>query len=236
MHAFTAVIRVTGSSGLLEQFRERVRWLLVRDIDAGDYTEHHAADRLEYRFDVEKGIPFPAFATASGEYPGLRVEAEWRNEMRAVAGRAVIEGGRLLEERSDRLEGETTGVYVEVTADGELALAMVWQEGRGYAASARRQAYFRFAGGRLEEVEPDAALEDLALGFAADWLWYDESPEEETAVERERYAAYGYAVRGANLRSEALARLRRADSLKFSTLGPEALAARDALLEFLARE
>ena len=233
MHAFTAVIRVTGASGQLEQFRERVRWLLVRDIDAGDYTEHHAADRLEYRFDVEKGIPFPAFATASGEYPGLRVEAEWRNAIRAVAGRAVIEGGRLLEQSSDRLGSEATGVFVEVTPGGELALAMVWQDGRGYAASAHRQAYFRFAGGRVQELQPDEALEDLALGFAADWLWYDESPEEETAVERQRYAAYGYPVRGANLRSEALARLRQADSLRFSTLGPEALPARDAVLELL---
>lgn len=233
MQAFTAVIRVTGSSEQLAAFRERVRWLLVRDIDAGNYTEHHAAERLEYRFVVEKGIPFPAFATASGEYPELRVEAEWRNEMRAVAGRAVIERGRLLEQSTDPLQGEGTGVYAEIAPDGELALAMVWKDGRGYAASAHRQAYFRFENGRLAEIEPDAALEEQALAFAADWLWYDESPEEETTVERQRYADYGYPVRGANLRSEQLARLRRSDSLKFSSLGPEANAARDALLKFL---
>jgi hypothetical protein len=233
LHGYTAVIRVTGSSGQLEQFRERVRWLLVRDIDAGDYTEHHAAGRLEYRFVAEKGIPFPAFATASAEYPGLRVQAEWRNEMRALAGQAVIEGGRLLEQSSGSLAQDATGVLVEVAPDGELTLAMVWQDGRGYAATAHRQAYFRFAQGRLEAIEPDQALEDLALGFAAGWLWYNEAPEEETAVERQRYAAYGYPVRGANLRSEALARLRRCDSLRFCTLSAEALPARDALLALL---
>ena len=51
----------------------------------------------------------------------------------------------------------------------------------------------------LEPREPiDAGLlgelDRLANGFAADWLWFDESPPEETAVERARYAAYGFKV------------------------------------------
>ena len=37
---FTAVVRVTGA-GRLADFRERLRWLLARDPDAEDYTEHH---------------------------------------------------------------------------------------------------------------------------------------------------------------------------------------------------
>ena len=91
---FRAVVRVTGP-GRLEDFRERVRWLMVRDIDAEDYTEHHAEGLLEYRFEPKLGIPFPAFVTASGDFPELRVEAEWQHG--GVRGRAVIENGRLVE-------------------------------------------------------------------------------------------------------------------------------------------
>ena len=45
---FTAVVRITGA-GRLADFRERLRWLLVRDPDAEDFTEHHTAGVLEYR-------------------------------------------------------------------------------------------------------------------------------------------------------------------------------------------
>jgi hypothetical protein len=92
--AFTAVVRVTGP-GRLEDFREHVRWLMVRDVDAEAYTEHHSEGVLEYRFEPRLGIPFPTFVAASNEFPELRVEAEW--EHRGVRGRAVIENGRLVE-------------------------------------------------------------------------------------------------------------------------------------------
>jgi len=254
--AFTAVIRVTGRPENFDAFRERVRWLLVRDIDAEPYSEHHTADRLEYRFEIARGIPFPAFANATLEFPDLRVEAEWRDAPRAVAGRAVIEGGRLLESsRSALADGGPLGVDVTLSAHGELVLAMACRAERdalyGYAASADRHAYFRFESGglRLAEgaaerwsadgepipAEEFAALEDLAFEFAADWLWYDESPAEDTALERRRYAEYGYAPRGANVKSGQLARLREAGaqedgSVRFSTLDAAGLRARDALL------
>lgn len=94
-----AVIRVTGGSAAqLEDFRERVRWLLVRDEDAPEYEENHAAERLEYRFDITRGIPFPAFVTVSQHFIGVRVEAEWPLHGRAPAGRAVIELGKLMRE------------------------------------------------------------------------------------------------------------------------------------------
>ena len=90
---FTAVVRVTGT-GRLADFRERLRWLMVRDVDAEAYTEHHAEGVLEYRFEPKTGIPFPAFAAASGEFPELRVEAEWEHD--GVRGRAVLENGRVV--------------------------------------------------------------------------------------------------------------------------------------------
>jgi hypothetical protein len=91
---FTAVVRVTGI-GRLEEFREHVRWLMVRDIDAEACTEHHAEGVLEYRFAPKLGIPFPTFVAASGEFPELRIEAQWEHGGRR--GRAVIENGRLVE-------------------------------------------------------------------------------------------------------------------------------------------
>ena len=92
--AFHAVVRVTGT-GRLDEFREHVRWLMVRDVDAEACTEHHAEGALEYRFEPKLGIPFPTFVAASGEYPELRVEAVW--EHAGKRGRAVIENGRLVE-------------------------------------------------------------------------------------------------------------------------------------------
>jgi hypothetical protein len=89
------VVRVTGSAGRFEEFRERVRWLLVRDPDVDPYTEHHGAGGLEYRFRIEKGIPFPTFVAASTEFPELRVEAAWEQD--SSKGGVVIEGGRPVE-------------------------------------------------------------------------------------------------------------------------------------------
>ena len=89
---FTAVVRVTGDGGRFEEFRERVRWLLVRDPDVDPYTEHHSAGGLEYRFEMEKGLPFPTFIAASGEFPELRVEAEWDRD--GKRGGVAIEAGR----------------------------------------------------------------------------------------------------------------------------------------------
>jgi hypothetical protein len=143
---FTAVIRVAGP-GRLQDFRERVRWLMVRDIDAEAYVEHHAGDALEYRFELKKGIPFPAFTAASSEFPELRVEAEWRNAAQGVRGRAVIESGRLVDQESVPLDDELLGIALETGAEGEIRLGLgcarhteAWL---GYAVSESRHAYFR---------------------------------------------------------------------------------------------
>jgi hypothetical protein len=92
---FSAVVRVTGSAGRFEDFQERVRWLLVRDLDAEPYTEHHAPGQLEYHFQLSKGLPFPAFVTATAEFPELRVEVHWDKD--GARGGAAIEGGRLVD-------------------------------------------------------------------------------------------------------------------------------------------
>ena len=223
---FTAVVRITGA-GRLADFRERLRRLMIEDIDAEDYTEHHADGVLEYRFEPRQGIPFPAFTSASSEFPELRVEAEWDHD--GVRGRAVIENGKLSQEST--LDAEL--VDVEVAGDGHVVLAMACRKSAdgllGYAATGERHTYFRFRDGKLELVDPespDEALEDVAFAFVEDWIWYD---EEEAPLERARYASYGYPVRGANVRSQKLALLRSSEG-RFSSLDADAQAAREALL------
>lgn len=232
---FTAVVRVSGA-GRLADFQERLRWLMVRDPEAEDYTEHHADGRLEYRFAPRKGIPFPAFAEASRAFPELRVEAEWERD--GVRGLAVIEDGKVIEQATRGAPGDAA-IDVTVEEDGRLALAMACRrvEGAwiGYAAAAERHTYFRYEAGRLTALDPetpDEALEQIAFGLVDGWIWYD---EEEAALERARYANYGYTVRGANVRSEKLAELRRM-GLRYSTLEPAAREVREALLtQWLAR-
>ena len=235
--AFTAVVRVEGP-GRLGDFRERLRWLMVREIDAEDFIEHHREDRLEYRFVPQKGIPFPAFAAASAEFPELRVQAEWRDALRGVHGRAVIENGRLIEQENAPLADESLACALEVAADGELELAIACAPGGagwlGYVASAGRHAYFELAPARdelrlaedtgarwtaclragrgqaLDQPIDDAlleALERIAFRFAGEWLWFDGEPPEQSALERARYGAHGWPVRGANLKAEQRLRL-----------------------------
>jgi hypothetical protein len=225
---FTAVVRISGA-GRLADFREHLRRLMVRDPDAEDYTEHHGEGFLEYRFAPKRGIPFPALTETSGEFPELRVEAEWDHD--AKRGRAVIEAGRLVEQSQVQ---SGAGVDVAVGEAGRLEFGMVSRtagEGcYGYAATAERHTYFRYRGGALELVAPeapDAELEEVAFGFVGEWIWYD---EEEAGFERARYAGYGFPVRGANLKSEKLAQLRRGDG-RYSTLDAPGREAREQLIE-----
>ena len=225
---FTAVVRITGA-GRLEDFRERLRWLMVRDEDAEDYTEHHGGGALEYRFSPKRGIPFPAFAAASADFPELRVEAEWERD--GERGRAVIESGKLLEQTSASSDEAQVEVRVGDDARLELGLTCKVEQGAviGYAATDSQHTYFRYREGALELLsadQPDAALEDVAFRFVEEWIWYD---EEEAALERVRYANYGYPVRGANLKSEKLALL-RARGGTYSSLEEAAKCARAAIV------
>jgi hypothetical protein len=226
---FTAVVRIKGA-GRLQDFRERLRWLMVGDEDPEEYSEHHAEGVLEYRFAPRRGIPFPAFTAASADFPELQVEAEW--EHHGVRGRALIENGRLVQQAPQLSSRMLLDVAIE--ADGQLKLALACSRRDdaliGYAATADRHTYFRYREGRLELVSPEApddALEEVAFAFVEEWIWYD---EEDAALERARYANYGYPVHGANLRAEKLKLMRDQDVRFFSTLDAQAIEARAALL------
>ena len=226
---FTAVVRITGA-GRLDDFRERLRWLMVREEDAEEYSEHHAEGVLEYRFAPRRGIPFPAFTAASADFPELQVEAQW--EHHGVRGRALIESGRLVQQTPQL--GSSMLLDVAVEADGRLKLALACsrRDGAlvGYAATSDRHTYFRYRDGRLELVGPDApdeALEEVAFAFVEEWIWYD---EEEAVLERARYANYGYPVHGANLRAQKLKLMRDQELRFFSSLDAQAIEAREALV------
>ncbi len=54
-----------------------------------------------------------------------------------------------------------------------------------------------------EPVEPALldALDRVAAELAEAWIWFDAAPAVETAIERQRHAAYGFAVAPANVRA-----------------------------------
>ncbi len=74
----------------------------------------------------------------------------------------------------------------------------------------------------IEEREHQA-LTALADGFVAQWIWFRDAPEEETVLEKERYARLSYPVREANVKSGKLRLLEaRPGGVQVAdTLGPE---------------
>jgi hypothetical protein len=202
---------------------------MVRDPEAEDYTEHHADGLLEYRFEPRRGIPFPAFAECSAEYPELRVEADWEHD--GKRGHAVIENGRVAMDAEGG--AELAGAEIRMGKEGDLEFAFVAEETAagwiGYAVTSDRQTFFRYTDGRLALVgagDADAALEEAAFRLVDEWIWFD---EEEADYERARYEGYGMPVRGANLRSEKIALLRRQEGARWSTLDEKAARVRAAL-------
>lgn len=67
-------------------------------------------------------------------------------------------------------------------------------------------------------------LEQMARAFVAEWIWFAAGAEEETAIERDRFARRAYVVRDANVRSACLHRMRQTSlqsegALEFDTFG-----------------
>ena len=261
-----ATLTVRGDRGLLTAADARIKALLVEEVFEGGFEEHHGDDALSYDFKVRGGVPFPAFALASREFPQLEVLAEWVNVAAGRCGRARIADGKIVDHVEDPVAvgaADAANRCFEVAADGTLQLAValsrrdrnLWV---GYVLNHERDALFeirrndasielRATEGAAEWVhlwrlnaaaegaepqllqppEPlDSAqygeLERLAQDFMAEWIWLREAPAVETAIERDRYARYGYTVRDANVRAAKLQQMRGdADvrqALEYSTL------------------
>lgn len=275
-----ATVTITGEKDAMGACEARLRRLLSSQFLKDEVTEHHGRQALCYDLKIEGGIPFPAFAQASQEFPGLAFVAEWVNVAAGEKGHATLVNGRVTGQSSERMAtraGDEHPVHVEVAPDGRLTLALTLfratrDEWRGYALTATRDALMRVVrspesdaaelyatdGGpewalawrgtllaakfERDALTPPIAIENavfreldqLARSFAADWVWFAAEGREEIAVERERYARYGYTVSTANVRSARLHRL-RADAgegrpLVHSTLGHDELWVKDLIL------
>ena len=110
------------------------------------------------------------------EWIGYALTADQHAFLRLSGGAAVL----------DAADGATTEWAERWTLHGEDAT---------YAELAPR-----------EPIDPAAAadLERLANDFADEWVWFAEAPPDETAIERQRYADYGYRVNAANVRAAKL--------------------------------
>jgi hypothetical protein len=107
------------------------------------------------------------------------------------------------------------GPMLEATDGVELEWAERWRIGADGAAL-----YAELDPREPLEARLATELGRLADQFAGEWVWFDADDPVETAVERSRFADYGYAVREANLRSAKLRSVMRSegDALVFSSL------------------
>lgn len=179
-----ATLTVSGDSAVLPAADARIKALLVEEIFEGGFEEHHGDEALSYDFKVRGGVPFPAFALASQEFPQLAVVAEWVNVAAGRRGRARIADGKIVEHVEDAITtatAETGNRFFSLAADSRLELAFallrrdrdLWN---GYVLNHERDALF--------EIRRDGAVIELRVteGDAAwAWLWRLNSPEAEAA-------------------------------------------------------
>src|SRR5262249_62371033 len=91
-----ASVTVSGERLALIACEARMRRLLSAEFLKGEATERHGEEVLRYDLKVEGGLPFPAFADASREFPQVRFVVDWVN---VAAGERGL-GQRVLGSRS----------------------------------------------------------------------------------------------------------------------------------------
>lgn len=169
-----ATVTVTGEKDALGACEARLRRLLSSQFLKDEVTEHHGREALCYDLKIEDGIPFPVFAQASQEFPGLAFDAEWVNVAAGEKGHATLVNGRVTGQSSERVAtraGDEHPVHVEVAPDGRLTLALTLfratrDEWRGYALTATRDALVRV----VRRPESDA-VELYATDGGPEWAW-----------------------------------------------------------------
>ena len=167
-----ATLTVSGERAQLPAVEARIATLLVAEASAGEFEAHHGDDALAYDFKVRGGIPFPAFAAASQEFPGVTIIAEWVNVAAGRRGRACLSRGSItehVEEAIATVAGEAPNRYLDAAADGTIRLAFaVLRRGAGewvgYVLNHERDALFRI-------TRDGDAVELLATEGAAEWTW-----------------------------------------------------------------
>lgn len=165
-----ATLTVTGARDLLAACDARIKALLVGEAFSGGFEEHHGDDALSYDFKVQGGIPFPAFAAASQEFPELVIAAEWVNIAAGRKGQAQIANGAITMHREEPVAlaaGDVRNRHVLAAADGTLQMAVAllpWKSGlwAGYVLNHERDALFQIS----REGE---TVELLATEGAPEW-------------------------------------------------------------------
>lgn len=166
-----ATLTVTGDRGRLADCDARIKALLVEEAYTGGFEEHHGDAALSYDFKVQGGIPFPAFAAASAEFPELVIAAEWVNVAAGRRGEAQIANGAITMHREEPVAlaaGDLRNRCVQAAPDGTLRIAvalMATAPGRwaGYVLDHARDALFDIA-------RNGDAIELLATEGAPDWV------------------------------------------------------------------
>lgn len=167
-----ATLTITGAREQLPAADARIKALLVEEIFVGEFEEHHGDDALSYDFKVHGGIPFPAFAAASLEFPELKITAEWVNISAGRKGRALLTNGAIAEHVEEAIaagSAETRNRYLLAGPDGslQLAFALVRRdrgEWAGYALNHERDAVFRI-------TRDGDAVELRTTEGAAEWAY-----------------------------------------------------------------
>lgn len=167
-----ATLTITGAREQLPAADARIKALLVEEIFVGEFEEHHGDDALSYDFKVHGGIPFPAFAAASLEFPELKIAAEWVNVAAGRKGRALLTNGTIAEHVEEPLvagSAETRNRYLLVAPDGTLQLAFALLrrdrgEWAGYALNHERDVVFSI-------TRDGDAVELRTTEGAAEWVY-----------------------------------------------------------------
>jgi hypothetical protein len=100
-----------------------------------------------------------------------------------------------------RVDGDARACRLRAADGVEAAWAERW------SASGEEAQYEQPAEPEAIDEKELPELDALAQDFVREWIWFAESPPEETVVERQRYESYGVAVKAANIRSEKLRRV-----------------------------
>lgn len=134
-----------------------------------------------------------------------------------------------------RHDPESNAIELHVT-DGAPEWAATWT-GR---FPGRRLAGQRLRNPIAIEDRVYEELERLARAFADEWIWFANAPERDIAVERDRYARYGYKPADANVRSARLhamgAEAGEGRALEYSTFSDEEAWLKDIVLATWAQD
>jgi hypothetical protein len=165
------VFKVAGEPPELAAFDARLKLLFAEHAIGDEVEEQHTDRLLHYDLKVAGGIPFPPFALASADFPGLAVMAEWVDLASGVRGAATIVRGELTQQKIENViaAGAEYQVAIRTTEGGYLALALAAirtgpDEWRGYMLTGKEDALFK-----ITRQPGTGMIELVATAGAAEW-------------------------------------------------------------------